>query len=63
MYFATLKGIGMIRKLGNWVPHELTEIFLHHPPYTPNIAPLYYLLFRSMQSALSGERFSSAEDL
>ena len=36
---------------------------LHHPPYLLDITPLDYHLFRSMQSALSGERFSSAADL
>ena len=36
---------------------------LPHPPYSPDIAPSDYCLFRSMQSALSGERFSSREAL
>lgn len=36
---------------------------LHHPPYSPDIAPSDYYLFRSMQSALSGERFHSFESI
>ena len=36
---------------------------LPHPPYSPDIAPSDYHLFRSMQSALSGERFSSYEEI
>jgi len=36
---------------------------LHHLSYLPDTAPLDYRLFRLVQSALSGERFSSAEDL
>ena len=36
---------------------------LSHPPYSPDIAPSDYHLFLSMQSPLSGERFSSAENL
>ena len=36
---------------------------LSHPPYSPDIAPTDFHLFRSMQSALSGERFSSRGDI
>ena len=36
---------------------------LAHPPYSPDIAPSDFHLFRSMKVALSGERFSSGEDL
>ena len=36
---------------------------LAHPPYSPDIAPSDFHLFRSMKIALSGERFSSGEDL
>ena len=34
-----------------------------HPPYSPDIAPSDYHLFRSMQSALSAQRFNSYEDM
>jgi len=34
-----------------------------HPPYSPDIAPSDYHLFRSMQSALIGERFTSYESI
>jgi len=34
---------------------------LHHPPYSPDIAPSDYHLLLSMHSALLGEGFSSYE--
>ena len=36
---------------------------LYHPPYSPDISSSDYHLFSSMQSALSAERFSSADDI
>ena len=35
---------------------------LPHPPYSPDIAPSDYHLFRSMAHALSEQRFTSYED-
>ncbi|GBP83919.1 Mariner Mos1 transposase [Eumeta japonica] len=35
---------------------------LPHPPYSPDIAPCDYHLFRSMAHALSEQRFTSYED-
>lgn len=35
---------------------------LHHPPYSPDIAPSDYYLFRSMAHALTAQRFTSYED-
>ena len=32
------------------------------PPYSPDIAPLYFHLFRSLQNSLNGKNFSSLED-
>ena len=36
---------------------------LPHPPYSPDISPSDFHLFRFMQSALSGERFNSYEGI
>lgn len=36
---------------------------LPHPPYSPDIAPSDYYLFRSMASALSGQQFGSYDDI
>lgn len=46
----------------NYLEGQNWEV-LHHPPYSPDIAPSDYYLFRSMQSALSGERFDSFESI
>ncbi|GBP48058.1 Mariner Mos1 transposase [Eumeta japonica] len=37
------------------------EVLLH-PPYSPDVAPSHYHLFRSMAHALSEQRFTSYED-
>ena len=33
-----------------------------HPPYSPDIAPLDFHLFRSLQNFLNGKHFNSLED-
>ena len=35
---------------------------LIHPPYSPDIAPLDFHLFRSLQNSLNGKNFNSLED-
>ena len=35
---------------------------LIHPPYSPDIAPSEFHLFRSLQNSLNGKNFSSLED-
>jgi len=36
---------------------------LPHPPYSPDLAPSDYYLFRSLQNALNGKKFTSDEDI
>ena len=35
---------------------------LIHPPYSPDIAPSDFHLFRSLQNSLNGKNFNSLED-
>lgn len=39
--------------------NELGWEVLSHPPYSPDIAPSYYYLFRSLQNYLTGKKFTS----
>uniref|UniRef100_A0A670K390 Tc1-like transposase DDE domain-containing protein n=1 Tax=Podarcis muralis TaxID=64176 RepID=A0A670K390_PODMU len=43
------------------IPHEIvTEVTeLSHPPYSPNLAPLDFFIFRKLKCALKGHRFSN----
>jgi len=36
---------------------------LNHPPYSPDLAPMDYFLFRVMKTFLRGKRFSSDEEV
>ena len=36
---------------------------LNHPPYSPDLAPSGYFLFRVMEKFLRGKRFSSDEEV
>ncbi|KAG5324999.1 MOS1T transposase, partial [Pseudoatta argentina] len=73
-----LKGLGMIQKQGHWVPYELLSTHvakpvktyletlkwevLPHPPYSPDIAPSNFHLFRSMAHGLADRLFHSYEE-
>ncbi|EZA47555.1 Histone-lysine N-methyltransferase SETMAR [Ooceraea biroi] len=35
---------------------------MQHPPYSPDLAPSDYHLFRSLQNNLDGQRFNSVDD-
>ena len=41
---------------------QLAWEVLIHPPYSPDIAPLDFHLFRSLQNSLNGKNFNSLED-
>ncbi|EZA62088.1 Histone-lysine N-methyltransferase SETMAR, partial [Ooceraea biroi] len=36
---------------------------MQHPPYSPDLAPSDYRLFRSLQNNLDGHRFNSVDDI
>ncbi|EZA57360.1 Histone-lysine N-methyltransferase SETMAR [Ooceraea biroi] len=36
---------------------------MQHPPYSPDLAPSDYHLFRSLQNNLDGQRFNSVDDI
>lgn len=50
------------RPVQNYLENSGWEV-LPHPPYSPDIAPSDYYLFRSMQNALTGIRFTSEQGI
>lgn len=42
---------------------ELGWDVLSHPPFSPDLAPSDYYLFRSMQNSLNGKIFNDADDV
>lgn len=50
------------KSVKNYLENSDWEI-LSHPPYSPDLAPSDYHLFRSMQNALTGVRFTSVEGI
>lgn len=67
-----LKCLGMIQKLGIWVPHvsKVVKTYLEtlkwdilpHLPYSPDIAPSDFYLFRLMTHDLADQHFRSYEE-
>ena len=64
---------GIVFHYGNARPHtslatrtkllELDWEVMSHPPYSPDLAPSDYHLFRSLQNFLIGKNFSNNDDL
>ena len=42
---------------------ELDWDVLPHPPYSPDLAPSDYFLFRSLQNSLNGKNFNNDDDI
>ncbi|KAG6800714.1 Ammar1 transposase [Apis mellifera caucasica] len=42
---------------------ELSWDVLPHPPYSPDLAPSDYFLFRSLQNSLNGKNFNNDDDI
>ena len=53
----------VLRHITNEALSELPLILLPHPPYSPDLAPSNFCLFRHLKKALRGEHFSDAESL
>uniref|UniRef100_A0A3B5M255 Tc1-like transposase DDE domain-containing protein n=1 Tax=Xiphophorus couchianus TaxID=32473 RepID=A0A3B5M255_9TELE len=70
---AKMKKMGPILLHDNARPHiskiakekcnDLGFEVMKHPPYSPDLAPTDYHLFRSLQAYLSGKRFQTREDV
>lgn len=43
--------------------HEFSWDILPHPPYSPDIAPSDYHLFRALQHSLTGQRFNNEDEV
>lgn len=52
-----------VAKLTQLKLEELGWEVLPHPPYSPDLAPTDYHLFRSMQHYLAGKKFKNTEDI
>ena len=37
--------------------------FLHHPPYSPDLAPAHYFLFPKLKCSLKGSHFQTVEEI
>ncbi len=52
-----------VANLTKMVIQELGWEVLQHPPYSPDLAPSDYYLFRALQNALRGVTFNNDEEL
>ena len=50
-------------RIGQQALHDLKFEQLAHPPYSPNLAPSDFHVFRKMKKDLKGNRFSSDDDV
>ena len=55
--------MGFSEKVVKAAIQELEWEVLQHPPYSPDLAPTDYHLFRSLSNQMSGITFTNDEDL
>ncbi|XP_035740328.1 histone-lysine N-methyltransferase SETMAR-like [Vespa mandarinia] len=62
-----LSEIGVVKKMDKWIPHELTKRnkldCLNHPPYSPDLSPTDFHLFKHLELFLRAKQYENEDSL